>query len=167
MYGVSAAHKTLPFNTIVRLRNLDNGRELNVRINDRGPFVRGRVIDLSYGAARQFGLVGPGTARVELIALGTVDSPRQPVAANRDYKPVDYNSGRFTFQVGAFRDRRNAEQLKAKLARSYKNAHITTYDTLDGMYYRVRVGLFTNLVDAQTGEAILIQDGFEPFIVAE
>jgi len=166
MYAISAAHKTLPFNTIVRVRNLDNGKVLDVRINDRGPFVRGRIIDLSYGAAQKIGMVGPGTARVEIIALGAVKGPYDPGIETRTYTPVDFNSGEFTFQIGAFRDRHNAERLKAKLDRTYKNAHITTFDSGDGTYYRVRVGYFTNLEEARRGEEILIREGYDPIIVA-
>ena len=109
MYGISAAHKTLPLGTYVRVVNLDNNRSLDVRINDRGPFVHGRIIDLSYGAARKLGVVGPGTAPVEIVALGTPapgTSPDKP-----GYLPVDYYSGNFTFQVGAFVDRANAQRL--------------------------------------------------------
>jgi rare lipoprotein A len=167
MHGISAAHKTLPFNTVVNVRNLDNGRDIRVRINDRGPFVRNRVIDLSYGAARQIGLVGPGTARVELIALGAVTDANQSVTGKRTYAPVDYNSGRFTFQVGAFRDRGNAERLKLKLGRAYKNAHISIFDTGDGLYYRVRVGDFASLEEARKGEEILLRGGYPAFVVAE
>jgi len=167
MHGISAAHKTLPFNTIVNVRNLDNGRDIRVRINDRGPFVRNRVIDLSYGAARQIGLVGPGTARVELIALGTVTDANESVTANRTYAPVDYNLGKFTFQVGAFRDRGNAERLKLKLGSAYKNAHICTFDAGDGLYYRVRVGNFASLEEARKGEEILLRNGYPAFVVAE
>jgi rare lipoprotein A len=68
MYGISAAHKTLPLGTYVTVKNLDNGKTLVVRINDRGPFVKGRIIDLSYGAAKKLGVVGPGTARVDVLA---------------------------------------------------------------------------------------------------
>ena len=167
MYGVTAAHKTLPFNTIVKVRNLDNGRELDLRINDRGPFVRGRIIDLSYGAAKKLGVVGPGTARVELIALGPDGSLPGSGETGRSIEPIDYDTGRFTFQVGAFRDRSNAEFLRAKLDRAYQNAHIATHDTESGRYYRVRVGLFTSLEEAQKGEEILIRDGYDPIVVAE
>jgi rare lipoprotein A len=167
MHGISAAHKTLPFNTVVKVRNLDNGRDIRVRINDRGPFVRNRVIDLSYGAARQIGLVGPGTARVELVALGAVTDANESVTATRTYAPVDYNSGKFTFQVGAFRDRGNAERLKLKLGSTYKNAHICNFDAGDGLYYRVRVGDFASLEEARKGEEILLRDGYPAFVVAE
>ena len=167
MHGISAAHKTLPFNTVVNVHNLDNGRNIRVRINDRGPFVRNRVIDLSYGAARQIGLVGPGTARVELVALGTVANANESVTATRTYAPVDYNAGKFTFQIGAFRDRGNAERLKLKLGSTYKNAHICTFDAGDGLYYRVRVGDFASLEEARKGEEILLRDGYPAFVVAE
>ena len=167
MHGISAAHKTLPFNTVVNVRNLDNGRDIRVRINDRGPFVRNRVIDLSYGAARQIGLVGPGTARVELVALGAVTDTNESVTATRTYAPVDYSSGKFTFQVGAFRDRGNAEKLKLKLGSTYKNAHICTFDSGDGLYYRVRVGDFASLEEARKGEEILLRNGYPAFVVAE
>ena len=167
MYGISAAHKTLPFNTVVRVHNLNNGRKIDVRINDRGPFIRGRIIDLSYGAAKKLGLVGPGTARVEIVALGMVQGPRELEKEMRAYTPVEYERGVFTFQVGAFRDKRNAEKLRARLDANYKNAHITAYESPDGLFYRVRVGRFTSLEDARRGEEVLIREGFEPFIVAE
>jgi rare lipoprotein A len=72
MYAITAAHKELPFNSRVMVTNLDNGKRVVVRINDRGPFVKGRIIDLSYGAARKIGMIGPGTARVrlEVIEMG-------------------------------------------------------------------------------------------------
>ncbi len=70
MYDMTAAHKTLPMDTILLVRNIENNREIVVRVNDGGPFVRGRVIDLSYSAARKLDIVGTGTARVHLTALG-------------------------------------------------------------------------------------------------
>ena len=167
MYGISAAHKTLPFNTVVRVHNLDNGKKIDVRINDRGPFVRGRIIDLSYGAAQKMGMVGPGTARVKIVALGTVREPSQWQQEERTYVPVDYEQGVFTFQVGAFQNKSNAEKLRAKLDKKYQNAHITTHESPDGVFYRVRVGRFTTLEQARRGEEILIREGFEPIIVAE
>lgn len=166
MYRVSAAHKTLPFNTVVRVRNLQNGAELDVRINDRGPFVRGRIIDLSYAAARKIGIVGPGTARVEIVALGMPD-PAVSTAESRVYRPVDYRRGPFTFQVGAFQQKDNAEKLRNRLQARYPNAHIVKYDSGQAVYYRVRVGRFQTLEDAREGESRLIAEGFEPFIVAD
>ena len=69
MHGLTAAHKELPFNTRVRVENMDNGMSVTVRINDRGPFARGRIIDLSLGAAERIGLTGSGTARVRLVIV--------------------------------------------------------------------------------------------------
>lgn len=159
MYALTAAHKTLPLGTWVRVRNLQNGRSLDVRINDRGPFVRGRIIDLSYTAASRLGVVGPGTAPVEILALA---APGGAQAA------ADFTRGDFTFQVGAFKVRENAIRLRDKLAGKYKHAHVQKYDTGIETFYRVRVGRCTSLGQAEEYERILIADGFsEVFIVAE
>lgn len=167
MYGVSAAHKTLPLGTVVRVENLNNGRTIKVRINDRGPFVRGRIIDLSYGAAKALGVVGPGTAPVEITAVA---APARTVAGSGGkpvFRPVDLYSGNFTFQVGAFRERSNAERLKQRLSSSYQNVHIASFDRGDGLYHRVRIGRVDNLKDAERFEADLLRRGFQVFIVAE
>jgi rare lipoprotein A len=80
MYAMTAAHKTLPLGTYVRVQNRDNNKTVDVRVNDRGPFVRGRIIDLSYTAAHKIGVVGPGTAAVEIAALGAATKPRTATA---------------------------------------------------------------------------------------
>jgi len=100
MDQLTAAHRTLPFDTWVRVRNLENGREVVVRINDRGPFVRGRIIDLSRAAARTLDMIGPGTARVQLQVI------RAPERETPEFYGV---------QVGAFRDYNNAARLARKL----------------------------------------------------
>ena len=127
MYKFTAAHRTLPFDTMVRVTNLNNGESTTVRITDRGPFVENRVIDLSLAAAREIDLVGPGVAPVRVEVLGNVD----PAA------------GFFTVQVGAFRDRGNAERLRDRLNPSYSPIFIQQYDAPDGTFYRVRVGKIT------------------------
>jgi len=162
MYAMTAAHKTLPLGTQVRVSRLDNGRQVVVRINDRGPFVRGRVIDLSYAAARELDIVDPGTAEVEVIALAApVADPARPAG-------VDLYSGNFTFQVGAFASRENAERLRAELQRSYPNAHIVPFDRGDRLFYRVRIGRCTTLAEAAAYERHLIENGFPgAFAVAE
>ena len=166
MYAMTAAHKTLPLGTCVRVHNLENNRKVDVRVNDRGPFVRGRIIDLSYSAAKQVGIVGPGTARVEVLALGTPQMTGSGSA--RAYVPGDYYSGNFTFQVGAFVNRENAERQKTELDKNYKNAHISVYDRGDKIFYRVRVGKFSSLKEAGELEDLLIQDGFpDAYMVAE
>lgn len=167
MYGLSAAHKILPLGTFVRVRNLENDRELDVRINDRGPFVQGRVIDLSYGAARKLGVAEKGLAEVRLTALGTPSRPEKS-GAPPVYVPVDFRKGNFTFQVGAFREIDNARRLREKLERTYRNAHIVTYDSGAGVFYRVRVGRFSTLDLAEARRHLLEADGYPNlFIVAE
>ncbi len=164
MYAMTAAHKTLPLGTWVRVRRTDTGRQIEVRINDRGPFVRGRIIDLSYTAASELDMIGPGTARVEVVALGK----RQHTASGDAYIPVDYYSGAFTFQVGAFASRDNAERLRAKLSPRFDNAHVVPYDRGDAVFYRVRVGRCNDLESAGAYEQFLADNGFpEAFIVAE
>ncbi len=166
MYAMTAAHKTLPLGTHVRVHNLENGKKTDVRINDRGPFVRGRIIDLSYSAAQKVGLVGPGTAKVEIYALGSPSITDG--GTSRSYVQQDLYTGNFTFQVGAFLNRENAERLKRELGRSYKNAHITEYDNGEQIFYRVRVGKVTTLEQAGKYEEYLIQNGFpDAFVVAE
>ncbi len=167
MYAMTAAHKTLPLGTYVRVHNLRNGKSVDVRVNDRGPFVRGRIIDLSHTAAKRIDIVGPGTGRVRVVALG---APRSAPTAHTkpQYVPIDYYSGNFTFQVGAFAERANAVRLVAKLDRRYKNAHMTTFFDGQRTFYRVRVGRSNNLEEAIGYEQELIRDGFpQTFIVAE
>lgn len=168
MHALTAAHKTLPFDTLVRVKNLDNNKKIDVRINDRGPFVHKRIIDLSYSAAQKLGVVIPGTAKVEITAIGIAIPSGGEKDAFRPYTPVDFYQGSFTFQVGAFRDRKNAQRQRGILARKYKNAHIAVHDSGDGIYYRVRVGRVSNLEEAIRQEDALIKDGFhDVFIVAE
>jgi rare lipoprotein A len=168
MYAISAAHKTLPIGTYVRVHNLNNNKKIVVRINDRGPFVRGRIIDLSYAAAKKIGIVGSGTAKVKILALGVAGESEPKTDKRRTYVPVNYYAGNFTFQVGAFRDRQNAERFRGKLAQKYRNAHITTYDGGDSIYYRVRLGKSSNLEQAAEYEKYLNKNGFnDAFIVAE
>lgn len=167
MYGISAAHKTLPFGTVVRVHNLRNGRQLDVRINDRGPFVKGRIIDLSYGAAQKLGVVEPGTAPVEIVArVAPARTVRQPGGQER-LVAVDLTRGNFTFQVGAFQDRGNAERLAARLKMGHQHVHVASFDRGDGLFHRVRVGRATTLKEADAYEQTLMRQGFDVFIVAE
>lgn len=163
MYDMTAAHKTLPLGTHVRVINLDNDRETHVRINDRGPFVQDRIIDLSYAAAKRIGVVGPGIAKVEIIALGKEIEP-----GSGKIVPVDYYSGNFTFQVGAFIDKKNADRLLAKLDKKYQNVHMMIYERGDEVFYRVRVGKCQTLDSAAKFSDVLRQNGFaDVFTVAE
>ncbi|MFC1815922.1 septal ring lytic transglycosylase RlpA family protein [Thermodesulfobacteriota bacterium] len=168
MHAMTAAHKTLPLGTYVRVKNLKNKNEIRVRINDRGPFVRGRIIDLSYLGAQKIGIVGPGTAPVEIVALGAMIAPASTKKPSGVYMPMDYYTGTFSIQVGAFTQRSNAEGLKTTLDKKFKNAHITVYNTGKEIFYRVRVGLCTTLEQADQYETIMIKEGFkDAFAVAE
>jgi len=170
MYGVSAAHKTLPLGTWVRVENIDNSHKLDVRLNDRGPFVHGRIIDLSYGAAKKLGVVGPGTANVKITALGSKVALAQSAGSKpATYRPVDWDSGRFTFQVGAFNDPGNAARYKEKLQHLYKNAHIAPYfHPTHGKLYGVRIGLATSYKQALEYKTALREKGFPgAFTIAE
>jgi peptidoglycan lytic transglycosylase len=143
MYAMTAAHKTLPFGTVVRVHDLENGKSVVVRINDRGPFVEGRIIDLSYSAAQAMGM--SGTALVRLEILGNQSSPvSQPSSSSRaparSAQAPPPASGVFAVQIGAFQDRRNAEKLRDQVPRSYGPVTIQAFDRGDGMFYRVRVG---------------------------
>jgi len=169
MFAMTAAHTILPFDTVVLVRNLENGKEAKVRINDRGPFVRGRVIDLSFRAAKEVGLVGPGTARVQILALGkeriiTKDGLKETI-----YEPAaDYGVGNFFIQVGSFTVKKNAENLTEKLKESYDDAHIVEYDRGDRLFYQVRVAKADTLAGAKEKATELRQVGFEDsFIVSE
>ncbi len=164
MYAMTAAHKTLPLGTWVQVRHLNSGKQIVVRVNDRGPFVHGRVIDLSYTGAKALDMLGPGTVRVEVVALGE----RRQTASGDAFVPMDYYSGAFTFQVGAFSSRNNAERLQAKLDRTFTNAHVTPYDRGDTVFYRVRVGRCNDLEAAVKYEQHLANSGYpDAFIVAE
>jgi rare lipoprotein A len=120
METLVAAHRTLPFNTWVRVYDLDNGKTVDVRIIDRGPFVDGRIIDLSHAAAQNIEMIGPGIANVRIEILATP----QPIA-----------TGLFAVQVGAFRDRDNAERTRREMEQ-YGESRIV----LEKGFWRVLVG---------------------------
>jgi rare lipoprotein A len=165
MYGISAAHKTLPLGTHVRVTNLRNDKTIVVRVNDRGPFVRGRIIDLSYGAAKKIGLVGPGTAPVDIVALGFPKKTPDKKTGKPAYVPGNYYVGQFAVQVGAFKQHENALLLKNKLAKAYDNVHIVVFESNRGTFYRVRVAKCTTLEEARQYEKQLQSEGFPAAIV--
>jgi rare lipoprotein A len=124
MHAFTAAHRTLPFGAVVRVTNLRNGQQTEVRINDRGPFVANRIIDLSLSAAQAIGMVATGTAPVRIEVLS---GPNPQV-------------GFFGVQVGAFANQDNAERLRGQLATHYSPVSVAVYDSPNGILYRVRVG---------------------------
>lgn len=152
MYDLTAAHKSLPFGTYVMVTNLNNGKSVTVRINDRGPFVKDRIIDLSYAAAKAVDMINSGTAPVKLEIL-TEFSPKR-------------SSQKFSVQVGSFVKEENARALKNKLQRSFKNVYITPFKTTTQVYYRVRI----KAKDQNTARAVairLIGAGYSAIVLEE
>ena len=131
MHGLSAAHRALPLGTLVRVTHLGNGRSVTVTINDRGPFVRGRIIDLSRGAAEAIGMVIEGIAEVEVRVV-------------RDAPDPDHGK-EYVVQIGAFRDRDNALDLKLRVQSSLPEAWIVTR----GGLHRVYIGPYDRKRDAE------------------
>ena len=169
MYSMTAAHKTLPIPSYVRVTHLGNGRSIVVRVNDRGPFVGNRIIDLSYTAAYKLGMIGTGTAPVEIRVLQPGDASSGRVTAATPVAPpsaptpaatpapspaqaVDTPSlgisSRF-LQTGSFGSRANAEAMTRRLAQSgIRNAVIREARIGERVVYRVQVGPLDNAVEA-------------------
>ena len=120
MERLTAAHRSLPFETWVEVTNLENGKRVGVRITDRGPFARGRIIDLSQAAARDIGMLGPGTARVRLLVIEP--PPASPAAGQRPDAIAAAES--YVVQAGAFADRDRAEALRATLEDRFAEARV-------------------------------------------
>jgi rare lipoprotein A len=125
-FKLTAAHRTLPFDTLVKVNNLENGKSVKVRINDRGPFVENRIIDLSYAAAQRIAMDRAGIAKVRLAVLKTISE-----------SPV------LTIQIGSFKEKVNAEKLKKQLSRYYRNIAIEPSYAAGDRYFRVLVGQFS------------------------
>jgi rare lipoprotein A len=144
MEKMTAAHRTLPFDTMVRVVNLNNEQTVEVRITDRGPFIDGRIIDLSHAAARAIGMIGPGTApvRMEVIAL---PAPK---------------SGTYAVQVGAFRDKANAERFRVRMASQYGAAKLVFREGKPAVW-RVLVGAEKTEQDADALRAKIHKESGE------
>ncbi len=155
MYDMTAAHKTLPLGTQVMVTNLENGRSVKVTINDRGPFVKNRIIDLSYAAAKAIGMVGPGTAKVMIEVLKT------PGSRKVSYHP---SGGLYTLQVASFINKAHADHLAATLSHLVDNVYIVLYKTGETIYYRVRVGTFKTREQAIEKGKLLTRHGYNIII---
>ena len=145
---MTAAHRTLPFDTVVKVSNLSNGKEVTVRINDRGPFVKDRMIDLSYSAAKQIEMVGPGTARVNLEILKVVPNPF-PLA----------------IQVASFKEEVSAKKLQADLKERFSPVALQEFQSSEGAFFRVLVGQFKDSQEAQVALRALRQENLDGFMV--
>jgi len=150
MHQFTAAHRTLPFGAVVRVTNLRNGKQTQVRINDRGPFVADRVIDLSLSAAQAIEMVGTGTSQVRLEVIAGPN----PVV------------GVFAVQIGAFVKQENAQRLKAEMEARSLPVTIVNFDSANGLLYRVRVGrLATEEAANQLAAQLHSTDQFTTFVV--
>ena len=153
MYQMTAAHRILPMHTRLVVRNLDNGRTTEVRVNDRGPFVNNRIIDLSYAAASVLGVVGPGTARV---SLNTIAGER-----------INY-VGPIYVQYGAFVVEENASRLRSRLvARGFAGTRVARGELHGTTYWRVQVGAFSSLGEAESMRVRLTKESPGCFIIAD
>ncbi|HEX4965283.1 MAG TPA: septal ring lytic transglycosylase RlpA family protein [Thermoanaerobaculia bacterium] len=145
MHDKTAAHLSLPFGTRLGVRNVRTGREVLVRVNDRGPFSKNRIIDLSYAAAKELGIVGEGTASVELYAISEAGAPM-----------------RYTVQVGAFSEPERALALHHEIARYYPEAVVDS----DGTWSRVQIGAFDDRDHAESLRRELAAIGMQAVVVS-
>jgi len=150
MYQLTCAHNTLPLGTMVMVTNLENGRSVELKVNDRGPFVKERIIDVSSAAAQMLGMWEKGTALVKVEVIGTVIEQVQ----------------RFTLQVGSFIDETNAQKLAEQLRKSFESVYVTTVETLTQKYHRVRVGQFETKEAAMVIAGKLSQMGFKVLVTS-
>jgi rare lipoprotein A len=162
MHAMSAAHKTLPLDTVVKVVNLSNRKSVIVPINDRGPFVRGRVIDLSYAAAKELDMIGPGVVDVKVEALAReVARPESEGGLLSFLEWQDWRRGEFTIQIGAFENERNALALADRFRDLFNFVNIAVYRSETGrVFYRVHVSKSTTLDEAEGIEKRLAEMGF-------
>jgi rare lipoprotein A len=155
MYAMTAAHLTLPFNTLVRVTNLENGKKAELRINDRGPFVAGRVIDLSHSGAKTIDMLGKGTAQVALEAILVVGGNSLSI------------EGVFAIQVGAFEEKQNAARFQGQLEKKYANVHTVIWESNVKRLYRVRLGAFRTEAEARSYMDVLKKENLPGYLVRE
>lgn len=150
MNKLTAAHRTMAFNTMVRVTNLTNGKIVVVRITDRGPFVENRIIDLSRAAAQAIESIGPGVVPVRLEVVSGSD-------------PF---GGYFTVQVGAFKEKGNADRLRERMDLLYPPATIQQVALDEGTFYRVRVGRILGEQSAQRfADDLKVREGFHTMVI--
>jgi rare lipoprotein A len=152
-HDLTAAHRTLPLGSRVAVTNLENDRVVEVRINDRGPFVKGRTIDLSYAAAWMLDIIEPGTAPVRIELVGDESSV--------------FPRARYEVQVGAFADRQHAVELRKQLLSRFGNVHLTTRETPGGTYCRVRIGPYEQREEAVSTARAVLAMGLPALVVEE
>ncbi|MCG3777830.1 MAG: Endolytic peptidoglycan transglycosylase RlpA [Nitrospira sp.] len=154
MHQLTAAHRTLPLGSIAVVRSMRTGREVTVRINDRGPFAKGRVLDLSLAGAEALGMTGAGTDQIELRVVG--------------YQGRTAAMGVLRVQVGSFADQQHALDLLERVTQFYSGGRVQAIDLPEGMRYRVQVGQFATEAQAEAAvsrlESLL---PLQPFVVRD
>jgi rare lipoprotein A len=153
-HELTAAHQTLPLGTRVMVTHLENGSTAEVTITDRGPFAKGRIIDLSHAAAQQIHMIGPGTA---LVRVDVLDSP---VRIHAIRSALDY-----TLQLGSFTQLENAQQLRDQLARSFPEVVIAPLESKQTIYYRVHLGTFSTRSEAEERARQVSRSGYSAIIM--
>lgn len=161
MHLHTCAHKQFPFGTKLRVTHKTNNKSIECVVNDRGPFVVGRDIDLSYASAKAIDLIGPGIAPVLIEIQGRDLSYIKPV---RVQSPARKGSP-FAIQVGSFTDSINAVRLKVSLRLKYANAHIQETEVKGATWYRVRIGNFDQFSQAMETAEQLGQEGYPVLVV--
>ncbi|MEO9884639.1 MAG: septal ring lytic transglycosylase RlpA family protein [Balneola sp.] len=151
MNGISAAHRTLPFNTEVIVENLDSGKSIRVRINDRGPFAKDRIIDLSKAAAEAVDMIGPGTANVKLyLVKGDLKNSRV----------TDLKVATYTVQLGSYNDLASAQTQAKKI----RDSRVETLTYNSGTVYRIYFGIYKDRSKAEKEMRRLKKNGFIGFV---
>ena len=167
MWAQTAAHKTLPLGTYVKVTNLQNGKSTVLRINDRGPFVSGRIIDLSCRGAQDLDCYRKGLAKVRVEAVQYASEYK--VGQDTFWKPTpvpSFRYGRFMIQIGAFRDQGNAQRLRERMKGKYRDTAIT-HTERNGLFYRVQVGAYEDILAAKEEMERLRTRGFpDAFVIA-
>ncbi|MGE3297079.1 MAG: septal ring lytic transglycosylase RlpA family protein [Porticoccaceae bacterium] len=195
MFAMTAAHKTLPIPAYVRVTNLENDRSAIVRVNDRGPFHGDRIIDLSYAAAKKLGVLNPGTARVEVVAIdpspyqrNSVEVPRISAQASQSMRllgpaPADIKDGPplaaataggkgapspgAFLQVGSFASLKSARSLQARVEQRVATPALVRSTRVAGRdMFRVLIGPFVDTAQLRNAQEVLVQaERLDPFVV--
>ncbi len=156
MYAMTAAHKTLPLGTYVKVTNLENGRSVIVKINDRGPFVKGRIIDLTYTAAKKLGMIHKGTARVRLNIVGT----------HLKFRNNNFHFKKFyAVQLASFKLYDNAVGFKKYVKKYFVKAYVKKLSVKGNTFYRVLIGNYKKRKYAENVLKLAEKRGFDGFIV--
>lgn len=165
MYAMTAAHKTLPLPSYVRVTSLENGKEVIVKVNDRGPFHENRIIDLSYAAARKLGVTGKGTGAVEVTVIDP-ENFQQKAEYQPDIKRTSAlstypakNNFKLYLQVGAFNSKQNAFLLRKRLSGMFKPSRVHSDFSSNENIYRVRIGPLASVSEADKLSELLSNKG--------